>query len=94
MRIKEFRMIRIKLKGIDVLKWPIKSLRFNRLQNHFIKGQNGISPYFCPKVKTLHLLKEEIRGYTLCTAIDARKRKEIRERKRKEKKEKGKERES
>ena len=55
-------MIRIKLKGIDVLKWPIKSLRFNRLQNHFIKGQNGISPYFCPKVKTLYLLKKKIRG--------------------------------
>ena len=77
-------MIRIKLKGIDVLKWPIKSLRFNRLQNHFIKGQNGISPYFYPKVKTLHLLKEEIHGYSLCTAIDERK--EEREKKRKERK--------
>ena len=68
-------MIRIKLKGIDVLKWPIKSLRFNRLQNHFIKGQNGISPYFCPKVKTLHLLKEEIHGYSLSQPFLLRKRK-------------------
>ena len=43
------------------------------LQSHFIKGQNGISPYFCRKVKNLHLLMEEISGYSLCTAIDKRK---------------------
>ena len=34
-------------------------------------------------MKNLHLLKEEIRGYTLCTAIDGRK--EEREEKKREK---------
>ena len=56
------------------------------LQSHFIKGQNGISPYFCLKVKTLHLLKEEIRGlYSHWWKKEKKRNKKEREREKKRK---------
>ena len=69
-------MTRIKLKGIDVLKCTIESLRFYRLQNHFIKGQNDISPYFCPKWRLYTTLGKKIHGYSLGKPFLLRKRKE------------------
>ena len=68
-------MIRIKLKGIDVLKCTIESLRFYRLQNHFIKGQNNISPYFCPKSRLYITLRKKISGYSLGQPFFLKKRK-------------------
>ena len=55
-------------------------------KNHFIKGQNGISPSICPNFKHLIYLKwREGHGFALWKSFVLRKRKgKQRERKRKE----------